>query len=59
VARVAKVLQALDLNILTAKITTVGEQAEDLFIVTTRRNEALDNEQKQQLRKQIIAALDH
>lgn len=59
VARVAKVLQALDLNILTAKITTVGEQAEDLFIVTTRRNEALDNEQKQQLRQQIIAALDH
>lgn len=59
VARVAKVLQALDLNILTAKITTVGEQAEDLFIVTTRRNEALSNEQKQQLREQIIAALDH
>jgi [protein-PII] uridylyltransferase len=57
VARVAKVLQQLDLNILTAKITTVGEQAEDLFIVTTRRNEALSNEQKQQLKAQIVAAL--
>ena len=58
VAQVAKVLQALDLNILTAKITTVGEQAEDLFIVTTRHNEALNQEQKQQLRQQIVAALD-
>ncbi|RUO49748.1 [protein-PII] uridylyltransferase [Pseudidiomarina donghaiensis] len=58
VARVAKVLQQLDLNILTAKITTVGEQAEDLFIVTTRRNEALSDEQKQQLKKQIVAALN-
>lgn len=58
VARVAKVLQQLDLNILTAKITTVGEQAEDLFIVTTRRNEALNDTQKQQLKAQIVAALD-
>lgn len=58
VARVAKVLQQLDLNILTAKITTVGEQAEDLFIVTTRRNEALTDQQKQQLREQIVTALD-
>lgn len=58
VARVAKVLQQLDLNILTAKITTVGEQAEDLFIVTTRRNEALSDEKKQQLKKQIVAALN-
>lgn len=59
VARVAKVLQALELNILAAKITTVGEQAEDLFIVTTRRNEALTDAQKQLLRQRIIAALDH
>ncbi|MGI0152324.1 [protein-PII] uridylyltransferase [Pseudidiomarina sp. WS423] len=58
VARVAKVMQTLDLNILAAKITTVGEQAEDLFIVTSRRNQALTHEQKQQLREQIITALD-
>src|SRR5690554_1745151 len=56
---VAKVLQALDLTILAAKITTVGEQAEDLFIVSTRQHEALTPEQKQQLRANIIAALDH
>ncbi|WP_417655874.1 [protein-PII] uridylyltransferase [Pseudidiomarina aestuarii] len=58
VARVARVLQRLDLNILTAKISTVGEQAEDLFIVTTRRHEALDAEQQNELRQQIIAALE-
>ncbi len=58
VARVASVLQALDLNILAAKITTVGEQAEDMFVVTTKQNKALTDDQKQQLRTKIIAALD-
>ncbi|HET8817357.1 MAG TPA: [protein-PII] uridylyltransferase [Pseudidiomarina sp.] len=58
VARVARVLQQLDLNILTAKISTVGEQAEDLFIVTTRRHEALDAEQQHELRQRIITALE-
>lgn len=59
VAQVAKVLQTLDLTILAAKITTVGEQAEDVFIVSTRRHEGLTPEQKQQLRAKIIAALDY
>lgn len=58
VARVAKVLQDLDINILAAKITTVGEQAEDLFIVSTRQQQALDSHQRELLRQQIIAALD-
>ena len=58
VAQVAKVLQALDLNILAAKITTVGEQAEDLFIVATESNTALDEQQRAELREQIIATLD-
>ena len=58
VARVAKVLQDLDINILAAKITTVGEQAEDLFIVSTRQQQALDAKQREQLCAQIIAALD-
>lgn len=58
VARVAKVLQDLDINVLAAKITTVGEQAEDLFIVSTRQQQALDTEQRERLRAQIIAALD-
>jgi len=58
VARVARVLQDLDINVLAAKITTVGEQAEDLFIVSTRQQQALDSEQRERLRAQIIAALD-
>ncbi|KFZ29589.1 protein-PII uridylyltransferase [Pseudidiomarina atlantica] len=57
VARVAKVLQQLELNILTAKISTVGEQAEDLFIITTARNTPLDETERQRLREQIIATL--
>ncbi|RUO58543.1 [protein-PII] uridylyltransferase [Pseudidiomarina insulisalsae] len=58
VAQVARVLQQLDLNILTAKITTVGEQAEDLFIVATEANTALDESQCNLLREQIIESLD-
>lgn len=58
VAQVARVLQELDLNILTAKISTVGEQAEDLFIVATEANTALDESQRQALREQIVKTLD-
>ncbi|MDN7123549.1 [protein-PII] uridylyltransferase [Pseudidiomarina sp. 1APP75-32.1] len=58
VAQVARVLQQLDLNILTAKISTVGEQAEDLFIVATEANTALAPEQCDALREQIMLTLD-
>ena len=58
VARVARVLQDLDINILAAKITTVGEQAEDLFVVSTRQQQALNSDQREHLRRAIIAALD-
>lgn len=58
VAQIARVLQRLELNILAAKITTVGEQAEDLFIIATEDNTALDDEQKAQLRRQLMTTLD-
>jgi [protein-PII] uridylyltransferase len=58
VARVARVLQDLDINILAAKITTVGEQAEDLFVVSTRQQQALNSDQREHLQQAIIAALD-
>ncbi|CAB0149808.1 Bifunctional uridylyltransferase/uridylyl-removing enzyme [Pseudidiomarina piscicola] len=58
VAQVARVLQQLDLNILTAKISTVGEQAEDLFIVATEANTALTEAQCTTLRERIKTMLD-
>ncbi|EKE84853.1 [protein-PII] uridylyltransferase [Idiomarina xiamenensis] len=59
VAKLAAVLQQSDVTLLAAKITTIGEQAEDLFIVTSAQQRALTDEQQQHLQAQIIAALDH
>lgn len=57
VAKVARVLQDMQLNLLAAKITTIGEQAEDLFILSNDQQNALNDEQKQQLTARITAAL--
>jgi len=43
---------------MAAKITTVGEQAEDFFMVTNDRYEALSEQERQQLQAAIIAELD-
>jgi [protein-PII] uridylyltransferase len=58
VARIAAILQRLDVSLLAAKITTIGEQAEDLFIVSSHRGEALSDEQKLALKQQITSDLD-
>lgn len=56
-AKVARVLQSLALNILAAKISTVGEQAEDLFIVSKPDQQSLSDTEKAQLRAAIVAKL--
>ncbi|WP_194755839.1 [protein-PII] uridylyltransferase [Aliidiomarina indica] len=58
IARLAHVLQRLDINLMAAKITTVGEQAEDLFIVASNQQEALTESERDVLKKAIIDALD-
>ncbi|RUO36311.1 [protein-PII] uridylyltransferase [Aliidiomarina sanyensis] len=58
IARLAQVLQQLDINLVAAKITTVGEQAEDLFIVASNQQEALTESERERLKKAIIDALD-
>lgn len=59
VAKLATILQRLNVSVLAAKITTIGEQAEDLFIVSSADNEALSEEQKETLKQQIIEELDY
>ena len=59
VAKLAAILQRLDVSVLAAKITTIGEQAEDLFIVSSSDNEALSETQKETLKQQIIEELDY
>ena len=58
IAKLAAILQQQNVTLLAAKITTIGEQAEDLFIVTTEQQTALDDKQKQTLKKQIIKDLE-
>lgn len=49
-AQVSQIFTELNLNLLNAKITTVGEKAEDFFILTNRFGQALDSQQREILR---------
>ena len=58
IAKLAAILQQQNVTLLAAKITTIGEQAEDLFIVTSEDNTSLNEQQKQALKQQIIEDLE-
>lgn len=58
IATLAKVFQSLDITLQAAKITTIGEQAEDLFIVTDSEQQALSPAQRQVLKDTIIRTLE-
>lgn len=59
IARVTRVFIEQQLNLLAAKITTVGEQAEDLFIVCNAQQKALTDVECEALRDAIVKELDH
>ncbi len=56
-ASIGDVFQQLDVMLHTAKITTIGEQVEDFFIITTEDGQALDENQQEQLKQALINAL--
>ncbi len=56
-ARVGKVFYELALNLHSAKISTIGEKAQDFFIVTNREGHALNFSEKQQLRAALVSEL--
>lgn len=58
IAKLAAILQQQNVILLAAKITTIGEQAEDLFIVTTEQQTALSDKQKKTLKAKIIKDLE-
>ena len=58
IATLAKIFQSLDITLQAAKITTIGEQAEDLFIVTDGEQHALTEAQRQVLKETIIRTLE-
>ncbi|HHF6203523.1 TPA: bifunctional uridylyltransferase/uridylyl-removing protein GlnD [Haemophilus influenzae] len=53
-AQVSQIFTELNLNLLNAKITTVGEKAEDFFILTNQFGQALAREERERLNSVII-----
>ncbi|WP_333797646.1 [protein-PII] uridylyltransferase [Rheinheimera sp.] len=58
-ADIGQVFAQCEINIHAAKITTIGERAEDFFMISTRQDEALSSEQQSQLRRVLVEQLTH
>ena len=57
-AQVSQIFNQLDLVLINAKITTIGEHVEDFFVVSTQENQALSEEVKKTLKNIITTELD-
>ena len=57
-AQVSQIFNQLDLVLINAKITTIGERVEDFFVVSTQENQALSEAQKKELKRIIMEELD-
>lgn len=55
---IAQVFQELQLSIHSAKITTFGEKADDVFTISTSENNALTEEEKQLLADKLTQEID-
>ncbi|GGI74149.1 bifunctional uridylyltransferase/uridylyl-removing protein GlnD [Shewanella gelidii] len=56
-SKVGDVLYRCEVSLVAAKITTIGERAEDFFMLRNAYGMALDDEQKHQLKLALISAL--
>lgn len=56
-AHLSEIFNQLSLNLMNAKITTIGEQVEDFFVVSTQFGEALSDEMKTLLQAKIMSEL--
>ncbi len=57
-SEVGRVLLENDVDVVTAKIATVGERAEDVFYVTDERGQPLSEAARQALQSRLVAVLD-
>jgi len=57
-SEVGRVFQAERIDVVTAKIMTIGERAEDVFYITDELGRPLGDEAKRRLQEQVAQALD-
>ncbi|MCE0494380.1 bifunctional uridylyltransferase/uridylyl-removing protein GlnD [Vibrio salinus] len=57
-ATVGATFAEMGYSLLAAKITTMGERAEDLFIITTKNNRQLSEEEQTELREKLTEHVD-
>ncbi|RKF15514.1 [protein-PII] uridylyltransferase [Alginatibacterium sediminis] len=57
-ARISSVFQKLDFTIHAAKVTTIGEKAEDFFSVSNSEREALNDEERSLLKTELERQLN-
>ena len=57
-AKISQMFVSLDINLRMAKISTIGERAEDLFIITNGQDQALTTDEQVELKKQLTQLLD-
>lgn len=57
-AQVGYIFNRLNLNLLNAKITTIGERVEDFFVVNNAEGKALSEQEQLVLQETIMRELD-
>lgn len=59
VSAVAQVFLACDIQLINAKINTLGDQVEDVFFITTQEDGALSEEEEDELKSRLVESLSH
>lgn len=59
VSAVAQVFLACEIQLINAKINTMGDQVEDVFFITTQDDGALSEEEESQLKQRLVDNLSH
>jgi [protein-PII] uridylyltransferase len=59
VSAVAQVFLACEIQLINAKINTLGDQVEDVFFITTQDDVALSEEEEDELKSRLVESLSH
>jgi [protein-PII] uridylyltransferase len=59
VSAVAQVFLACEIQLINAKINTMGDQVEDVFFITTQDDGALSNTEQAELKERLLENLSH